>query len=109
MGRRTFFDPSVGYASLISTDLAYAPSVIARRAGSAMEANSAEKFAHRPIRDSANQLTGEVDSICLECFQTVATTTNAGDRELQGEGHRCRGIKPDDLLNPDIPRRKTKS
>jgi len=52
------------------------------------------KFAHRPRQD------GTVDSICLNCFQTVAVTTDESDRETQETAHKCAGMDLAALLSP---------
>ena len=46
-----------------------------------METPSHAKFAHKPHRENACLVMGAFESICLTCFQTVATTTNKADRD----------------------------
>jgi hypothetical protein len=43
--------------------------------------NSSAQFAHRALSD------GMVDSICLRCYRTIATSIGESDQEVKEAGH----------------------
>jgi hypothetical protein len=53
------------------------------------------KFAHRARADDV------IDSICLKCYRTVASTTVEPDLEAQEAAHVCSGMDLAVLLRPD--------
>jgi len=57
-----------------------------------METRHPARFAHRPLKDQNGDFIGTIDSICLKCYLTIATTTNAADKQAQESAHTCAGF-----------------
>jgi len=58
-----------------------------------MATSSRSKFAHR------HNLDGTYDSICKECFKTVATEGQEADLRTAENAHVCLGLNLSDVLH----------
>ena len=59
--------------------------------------NSSAQFAHRALSD------GMVDSICLRCYRTIATTIGKSDREVKEAEHVCDAMDLAILVGQEHP------
>jgi hypothetical protein len=58
-------------------------------------------YPHFPHRCNSD---GTFDSICIECFQTIATTAEEGDLAQRESFHFCDGLSLGKVLHPELHR-----